>query len=231
MSGVKGKTSTRFTDQCKWSSDHGPDDDDRSHPGRDGRDDAPHRLDERVVVFGQDVGFFGGVFRCTEGLQRKYGAARCFDTPISETGIIGAAGGNSGLRPAPNQRNPVRRLHVPGYDQIVSEAARLRFRSAGGFTAPMVVRMPCGGGIFGAQTHSQSPKSLFTHVAGLKTVMPSNPRDAKGLLIPAIEDDDPVIFLEPKRLYNGPFDARHENPVVPWSRHEVETPEGPLYPR
>ena len=183
--------------------------------------------DDRVVVFGQDVGFFGGVFRCTEGLQQKYGAARCFDTPISETGIIGAAVGMAayGLRPVSEIQ--FADYMYPGYDQIVSEAARLRFRSAGGFTAPMVVRMPCGGGIFGAQTHSQSPESLFTHVAGLKTVMPSNPRDAKGLLIAAIEDDDPVIFLEPKRLYNGPFDGHHENPIVPWSKHELgETPEG-----
>jgi 2-oxoisovalerate dehydrogenase E1 component beta subunit len=115
----------------------------------------------------------------------------------------------------------------PAYDQIVSEAARLRFRSAGDFTAPLVVRMPCGGGIFGAQTHSQSPEALFTHVAGLKTVIPSNPHDAKGLLIAAIEDDDPVIFLEPKRLYNGPFNGHHDRPIVPWSKHELgETPDG-----
>ena len=95
----------------------------------------------------------------------------------------------------------------------MSEAARLRYRSGGEFTAPLVVRMPTGGGIFGGQTHSQSPEALFTHVAGLKTVVPSNPYDAKGLLIAAIEDDDPVIFLEPKRLYNGPFDGHHDRPV------------------
>ena len=109
----------------------------------------------------------------------------------------------------------------PAYDQIVSEAARLRYRSAGDFTCPLVVRMPTGGGIFGAQTHSQSPEALFTHVAGLKTVVPSNPYDAKGLLIAAIEDPDPVIFLEPKRLYNGPFDGHHERPVVSWSKHKL----------
>jgi 2-oxoisovalerate dehydrogenase E1 component beta subunit len=115
----------------------------------------------------------------------------------------------------------------PGYDQLVSEAARLRYRSAGDFTAPMVVRMPCGGGIFGGQTHSQSPEALFTHVCGLKTVIPSNPYDAKGLLISAIEDEDPVIFLEPKRLYNGPFDGHPERPVVPWARHPLsEVPDG-----
>ncbi|MCP3935398.1 MAG: alpha-ketoacid dehydrogenase subunit beta, partial [Actinomycetia bacterium] len=115
----------------------------------------------------------------------------------------------------------------PAYDQIVSESARLRHRSAGDFTAPLVIRMPTGGGIFGGQTHSQSPEALFTHVAGLTTVVASNPYDAKGLLIAAIEDEDPVIFLEPKRLYNGPFDGHHDKPIVPWSRHPLgEVPEG-----
>ena len=183
--------------------------------------------DDRVVVFGQDVGRFGGVFRCTDGLQGKYGASRCFDTPISESGIVGVAVGMGayGLRPVAEIQ--FADYMYPAYDQIVSEAARLRFRSAGDFSAPLVVRMPCGGGIFGAQTHSQSPEALFTHVAGLKTVIPSNPHDAKGLLIAAIEDDDPVIFLEPKRIYNGPFDGHHDRPVVPWSTHELsETPEG-----
>ena len=148
-------------------------------------------------VFGQDVGYFGGVFRCTDGLQRKYGSGRCFDTPISETGIVGVAVGMAanGLRPVSEIQ--FADYMYPAYDQIVSEAARLRYRSAGEFSAPLVVRMPCGGGIYGGQTDSQSPEALFTHVAGLKTVVPSNPFDAKGLLIAAIEDDDPVIFLEP----------------------------------
>ncbi|WP_135470421.1 alpha-ketoacid dehydrogenase subunit beta [Crenalkalicoccus roseus] len=183
--------------------------------------------DPRVVVFGEDVGYFGGVFRCTEGLQRKYGPSRCFDTPISESGIVGAAVGMAayGLRPVAEIQ--FADYMYPGYDQIVSEAARLRYRSAGEFTAPLVVRMPCGGGIFGGQTHSQSPEALFTHVCGIKTVIPSNPHDAKGLLIASIEDEDPVIFLEPKRLYNGPFDGHPEKPAVPWSRHPLsETPEG-----
>jgi 2-oxoisovalerate dehydrogenase E1 component beta subunit len=182
---------------------------------------------DKVVVFGEDVGYYGGVFRCTEGLQRKYGPSRCFDTPISESGIIGVAVGMAayGLRPVPEIQ--FADYMYPAYDQIVSEAARLRYRSAGEFTAPLVMRMPCGGGIFGGQTHSQSPEALFTHVCGLKTVIPSDPHDAKGLLIAAIEDDDPVIFLEPKRLYNGPFDGHHERPVVPWSRHpRGETPDG-----
>jgi 2-oxoisovalerate dehydrogenase E1 component beta subunit len=109
----------------------------------------------------------------------------------------------------------------------VSEAARLRHRSAGDFTAPLVVRMPTGGGIYGGQTHSQSPEALFTHVAGLTTVVASNPYDAKGLLISSIEDEDPVVFLEPKRLYNGPFDGHHDRPIVPWSQHPLgEVPEG-----
>ncbi len=189
--------------------------------------DVTMARDPNVVVFGQDVGFFGGVFRATEGLQKKYGSARCFDTPISETGIVGAAVGMAanGLRPVAEIQ--FADYMYPAYDQLVSEAARLRYRSAGDFTAPMVVRMPCGGGIFGAQTHSQSPEALFTHVAGLKTVIPSNPTDAKGLLIAAIEDDEPVVFLEPKRLYNGPFNGHHDQPIVPWSRHELgETADG-----
>ncbi len=110
----------------------------------------------------------------------------------------------------------------PAFDQLVSEAARLRYRSAGEFNAPITVRSPYGGGIFGGQTHSQSPEGLFTHVCGLKTVIPSNPYDAKGLLISAIEDDDPVLFFEPKRLYSGPFDGHHEKPVAALDRPSGE---------
>ena len=182
--------------------------------------------DERVVVFGEDVGFFGGVFRCTAGLQKKYGRQRCFDTPISESGIVGTAIGMAayGLRPCVEIQ--FADYMYPAYDQIVSEAARIRHRSAGDFTCPIVVRMPTGGGIFGGQTHSQSPEALFTHVSGLKTIVPSNPYDAKGLLIAAIECEDPVIFLEPKRLYNGPFDGHHDRPVTPWKNHPLgEVPE------
>lgn len=175
--------------------------------------------DRKVVVYGQDVGYFGGVFRCTEGLQSKHGSSRVFDAPISESGIVGAAVGMAayGLRPVVEIQ--FADYVYPAFDQIVSEAARIRHRSVGDFTAPMTIRMPCGGGIYGGQTHSQSPEAIFTQVCGLRTVMPSNPYDAKGLLISAIESDDPVIFLEPKRLYNGPFDGHHDRPVVPWSKH------------
>ncbi len=183
--------------------------------------------DDNVVVFGEDVGYFGGVFRCTDGLQAKYGSHRVFDTPIAEGGIIGVAIGMCayGLRPVVEIQ--FADYVYPALDQLISEAARLRYRSGAEFTAPLVVRMPCGGGIHGGQTHSQSPESLFTHVCGLKTVLPSNPYDAKGLLIAAIEDNDPVIFLEPKRIYNGPFDGHHERPIVPWSGHPLgDVPDG-----
>ena len=183
--------------------------------------------DDNVVVFGQDVGYFGGVFRCTDGLQAKYGRSHVFDAPISEGGIVGVAIGMAayGLRPVVEVQ--FADYVYPAYDQIVSEAARLRYRSAGDFTAPMTIRMPCGGGIFGGQTHSQSPEAVFAHVCGLRTVMPSNPYDAKGLLISCIENNDPVIFLEPKRLYNGPFDGHHDRPAVPWTGHPLaEVPEG-----
>jgi 2-oxoisovalerate dehydrogenase E1 component beta subunit len=174
-----------------------------------------------VVIFGEDVGYFGGVFRATEGLQKKYGLNRIFDAPIAEGGIMAAAVGMAayGLRPVVEIQ--FADYIYPATDQLVSEAARLRYRSGGEFTAPLTVRSPYGGGIFGGQTHSQSPEAIFTHVAGLKTVIPSNPYDAKGLLIAAIEDDDPVIIFEPKRLYNGPFEGYQDQPVVPWSKHPL----------
>ncbi|MFP5406462.1 MAG: alpha-ketoacid dehydrogenase subunit beta [Gammaproteobacteria bacterium] len=183
--------------------------------------------DPTVIIMGEDVGYFGGVFRATAGLQKEFGKNRTFDAPISEGGIVGTAVGMGayGLRPVVEIQ--FADYFYPASDQIVSEAARLRYRSVGDFTAPITIRMPCGGGIYGGQTHSQSPEALFTHVSGLRTVMPSNPYDAKGLLIAAIENDDPVIFLEPKRLYNGPFDGHHDKPVVPWSKHRLgEVPQG-----
>jgi 2-oxoisovalerate dehydrogenase E1 component beta subunit len=189
--------------------------------------DVMMERDPAVVVFGQDVGFFGGVFRATDGLQKKYGLQRCFDTPIAEGGIVAIAVGMgaNGLRPVPEIQ--FADYIYPGVDQLISEVARLRYRTAGEWWSPITVRTPFGGGIFGGQTHSQSPEGIFTHVAGLKTVVPSTPYDAKGLLISAIEDDDPVIFFEPKRIYNGPFDGHHDRPVQPWSKHPAsEVPEG-----
>src|SRR3569832_2309148 len=183
--------------------------------------------DPDVLIFGEDVGYFGGVFRATEGLQKKYGLTRCFDTPIGEAGIVGVAIGMAAYGLKPIVEIQFADYIYPAYDQLVSEAARLRFRSAGDFTAPITVRTPYGGGIFGGQTHSQSPEALFTHVAGLKTVIPSNPYDAKGLLIAAIEDNDPVLFFEPKRIYNGPFNGFFDRPLTPWAKHPAsEVPEG-----
>jgi 2-oxoisovalerate dehydrogenase E1 component subunit beta len=182
---------------------------------------------DNVVAMGEDVGFFGGVFRVTEHLQEKYGTSRVFDTPIAENGIVATAIGMAayGLRPVVEIQ--FADYIYPAYDQIVSEAARIRYRTAGEWTVPMVIRSPYGGGIFGGQTHSQSPEALFTHVAGLKTVIPSNPYDAKGLLIAAIEDNDPVLFFEPKRIYNGPFNGFFDRPMTPWAKHSAaDVPDG-----
>ncbi len=183
--------------------------------------------DPKVLIFGEDVGFYGGVFRVTEGLQKKHGERRVFDAPIAEGAMLGAAVGMGayGLRPIVEIQ--FADYIYPATDQLISEAARIRYRSAGEFCAPITVRAPCGGGIFGGQTHSQSVEAIFAHVCGLKTVMPSNPYDAKGLLISAIEDDDPVVFFEPKRLYNGPFDGHPDRPARPWSSHpQADVPEG-----
>lgn len=192
---------------------------------------SAHRVmmerDPRTVVLGEDVGYFGGVFRVTEGLQKTFGKQRCFDSPISENGIMAVAIGMAAYGLKPVAEIQFADYIYPGFDQIVSEAAKMRYRSAGEWSLPMVVRSPYGGGIFGGQTHSQSPEALFAHVAGIKTVIPSNPCDAKGLLIAAIEDPDPVIFFEPKRIYNGPFDGFYERPVTPWAKHPAaEVPDG-----
>ncbi len=192
---------------------------------------SAHRVamdrDTDVVVYGEDVGYFGGVFRVTEGLQKQFGKSRAFDAPISEGGIVATAVGMAAYGLKPVIEIQFADYIYPGYDQIVSEVAKIRYRTAGEWGMPMVIRSPYGGGIFGGQTHSQSPESLFTHIAGLKTVIPSTPYDAKGLLIAAIEDPDPVIFFEPKRLYNGPFDGHHDKPVSPWSKHPAsEVPDG-----
>jgi 2-oxoisovalerate dehydrogenase E1 component beta subunit len=189
--------------------------------------DVAMAADPNVIVLGEDVGFFGGVFRATAGLQAKHGKTRVFDTPITECGIIGVAVGMAayGMRPVPEIQ--FADYIYPALDQLVSEAARLRYRSAGEFPMPITVRSPFGGGIFGGQTHSQSPEGIFTHVSGLKTVIPSTPYDAKGLLLAAIADNDPTIFFEPKRIYNGPFDGHYDRPVQPWAKFDAsEVPEG-----
>ena len=183
--------------------------------------------DASVVTMGEDVGYFGGVFRVTDGLQRKYGQHRVLDSPIAEGGIVATAIGMSvnGLRPVAEIQ--FADYIYPAYDQIVSELARIRYRTGGEFNAPVTIRTPCGGGIRGGQTHSQSPEALFAHVCGIKVVMPSNPYDAKGLLISSIEDDDPVVFFEPKRLYNGPFDGDPHKPAVGWGSHpKGDVPDG-----
>ncbi|HWH18733.1 MAG TPA: alpha-ketoacid dehydrogenase subunit beta [Allosphingosinicella sp.] len=189
--------------------------------------DVMMERDPSVVVFGEDVGYFGGVFRVTAGLQKKYGKTRVFDAPIAEGGIAGTAIGMAlyGLRPVFEIQ--FADYIFPGFDQIFSEASRIRYRSAAEWAVPLVIRSPYGGGIFGGQTHSQSPEAFFAHMPGVKTVIPSNPYDAKGLLIAAIEDNDPVLFFEPKRIYNGPFDGFYERPVTPWAKHPLaEVPEG-----
>ena len=153
--------------------------------------------------------------------------SRVFDAPIAEGGIVAAAIGMGlyGLKPVAEIQ--FADYIFPGFDQIFSEAGRIRYRTAGEWSVPMVIRSPYGGGIFGGQTHSQSPEAFFAHMPGIKTVIPSNPYDAKGLLIAAIEDPDPVVFFEPKRIYNGPFDGFYERPVTPWAKHPAaEVPEG-----
>lgn len=161
------------------------------------------REDERVLVFGEDVGPKGGVFLATEGLTAEFGEARCFDTPLSEDGIIGTAVGMAVNGLVPIAEIQFQDFIFPAFDQIVSEAAKLRYRSGGQYTAPMVIRTPYGGGIRGGLYHSQSGEAYFAHTPGLKVVIPSTPHDAKGLLISSIEDPDPVLFLEPKALYRS----------------------------
>jgi 2-oxoisovalerate dehydrogenase E1 component beta subunit len=161
------------------------------------------RRSDDVVVLGEDVGKVGGVFRVTAGLYDEFGEDRVVDTPLAEGGIIGAAIGMAlyGLRPIPEIQ--FADFIFPAFDQIVSEAAKYRYRSGGEYTVPMVIRTPVGGGIRGGHYHSQSPESLFIHTAGLKVICPSNPYDAKGLLASAVRDDDPVMFFEPKRIYRS----------------------------
>jgi 2-oxoisovalerate dehydrogenase E1 component beta subunit len=167
------------------------------------------RLDQNMVILGEDVGRFGGVFRATAGLIEEFGDKRVLDTPLAEGGIIGTAIGMAmnGLRPVPEIQ--FSDFIYPAFDQIVNELAKVRYRSGGQYAAPMVIRTPSGGGIKGGHYHSQSPEAYFIHTPGLKVVMPSNPVDAKGLLLSAMRGQDPVIFFEPKRIYRA---ARGEVP-------------------
>ena len=161
------------------------------------------RLDRRVVVMGEDVGKFGGVFRATSGLFDEFGAERVIDTPLAEAGIIGTAIGMAlyGLRPVPEIQ--FGDFIFPAFDQIVNELAKFRYRSGGQYTCPVVIRTPVGGGIRGGHYHSQSPEALFIHTPGLKVVAPSNPYDTKGLLLACMRQNDPVLFMEPKRIYRA----------------------------
>ncbi len=167
-----------------------------------------------VVVLGEDVGRTGGVFRVTDGLQQRHGAERVIDTPVAESGIVGAAFGMAvaGLRPVAEIQ--FLGFAYPAYDQLVSHVSRIRNRSRGRFTAQLVVRMPYGGGIGAAEHHSESSEAIFAHTPGLKVVVPSRPSDAKGMLLAAIEDPDPVVFLEPIRLYRS---VREEVPEEPFT--------------
>jgi pyruvate dehydrogenase E1 component beta subunit len=159
--------------------------------------------DERVMLLGEDVGANGGVFRVTEGLQKRFGAKRVVDTPLAESGIIGTAIGLAmgGLRPVPEIQFDG--FLGPAYDQICSHAARMRTRTRGAFPVPLTIRVPVGGGIHAPELHSDSPEAIYAHTPGLKVVMPSSPYDAKGLLVASIRDPDPVMFFEPKRIYRA----------------------------
>ena len=171
------------------------------------------RRDDRVVVLGEDVGRNGGVFRCTEGLIDEF-PERVFDTPLAEGGIIGAAIGMAlyGLRPVPEIQ--FMDFIYPAFDQIVSEAAKYRYRSGGQYSVPMTIRTPFGGGIRGGHYHSQSAEAFFCHIPGIKVVVPSTPNEAKGLLTSSIRDPDPVLFLEPKKLYRAFREEVHEGELT-----------------
>ena len=161
------------------------------------------RRDPDVLVLGEDIGKAGGVFRATEGLLDEFGPERVIDTPLAENGIVGAAIGMAlyGLRPVPEIQ--FGDFIYPAFDQIVNELAKFRYRSGGQYACPVVIRTPVGGGIRGGHYHSQSPEALFIHTPGLKVVAPSNPYDAKGLLLASMRQNDPVLFMEPKRIYRA----------------------------
>ncbi len=180
------------------------------------------RRNQHVVILGEDVGRFGGVFRATSGLQEEFGETRVMDTPLAEAGIVGTAIGMAlyGLRPVAEIQ--FADFIYPAFDQIVNELAKFRYRSGGEYPAPVVIRTPYGGGIRGGHYHSQSPEAFFAHTPGLKVIIPATPYDAKGLLLTAMREEDPVIFLEPKRVYRA---ARGEVPegdyTIPFGQAKV----------
>lgn len=181
--------------------------------------------ESRLVTFGEDVGYFGGVFRVTEGLQKRFGEARCFNSPLCEQGIVGFAIGmaQKGLKPICEIQ--FADYIFPAYDQIVNELSKMRYRTGNQYSAPVVIRTPCGGGIHGGHYHSQSPEAQFLHVPGLIVVAVSSPYDAKGLLASAIASKDPVLFLEPKRLYRSlKEEVPEEEYMIPLGQAEVSRP-------
>lgn len=174
------------------------------------------KKDDRVVVFGEDVGKLGGVFRATAGLQKEFGEKRVFDTPLAEAGIIGTAVGMAMSGLVPVVEIQFMGFAYPAFNQIVSHVARIRNRTRGRYAVPMVIRMPCGAGIGALEHHAESTEAIFAQIPGLKVIMPSTPYDTKGLLISAIEDPDPVIFLEHKRTYRAvKEDVPEEHYAVP----------------
>lgn len=178
--------------------------------------------DKTLVSFGEDAGAFGGVFRVTDGLQKAFGEERCFDTPLAEQGIVGFAIGiaQKGLKPVCEIQ--FADYIFPAYDQIVNELAKMRYRTGNQYTCSMVIRTPYGGGIHGGHYHSQSPEAQFLHTPGLIIAVPSGPYDAKGLLTTAIESNDPVLFLEPKRIYRAvKEEVPEEEYTIPFGKAEV----------
>ena len=187
--------------------------------------DAALAADERTLILGEDVGKTGGVFRITDGLLASYGADRVVDTPVAESGIVGAAFGLAvgGMRPIAELQ--FMGFSTPAYDQVINHVARIRNRSRHRFTAPLVIRIPFGGGFGAAEHHSESWETIYAHIPGLKVVVPSTPVDAKGMLLAAVEDEDPVIFLEPIRLYRAiKEDVPDEGYTVPLGKAVIRRP-------
>ena len=178
--------------------------------------------DSSVVVYGEDVGFEGGVFRATVGLQKKYGKERCFDSPLAEAAIVGSAIGMAinGLKPVVEMQ--FSGFILPAVNQIIAHGARMRNRSRGRYHLPMVIRAPYGGGIKALEHHSENLEAIFAHIPGLKVVIPSTPYDTKGLLLAAIRDPDPVIFLEPKKMYRAfKQEVPEEDYIIPIGKAKV----------